>query len=51
MLMLLIPAIIVILSLIPIYYYPLHGEKLTEMQTNLAKLHDEKRRKLFENNT
>lgn len=51
MLMLLIPGIIVLLSLIPIYYYPLHGEKLAEMQTNLAKLHDKKRRKLLENNT
>ena len=50
MLMLLIPAIIVLLSLIPIYYYPLHGENLAEMQKSLAKLHDEKHRKYFENN-
>lgn len=45
---LLIPAIIVALSLISIYFYPLHGENLKEMQAKLAELHKEKRRKLFE---
>jgi len=49
MLMLLIPAIIVLFSLIPIYFYPLHGEKLQDMQNKLKIIHEEKRRKLFEN--
>lgn len=44
---LLIPAIIVALSLIPIYFYPLEGEKLKEMQQKLTELHKEKRRRLF----
>jgi GPH family glycoside/pentoside/hexuronide:cation symporter len=46
--MLLVPAIIAALSLIPIYFYPLHGERLKEMQEKLVKLHQEKRRKLYE---
>jgi len=37
------PAIIVAISLIFIYYYPLHGEKLEGMQKDLKILHDEKR--------
>jgi GPH family glycoside/pentoside/hexuronide:cation symporter len=40
---LLIPAIVAAVSLISVYYYPLHGEKLREMQEKLAKLHQEKR--------
>ncbi|MGD9381681.1 MAG: MFS transporter [Candidatus Thorarchaeota archaeon] len=40
---LLIPAIVAGLSLIFIYYYPLYGEKLRNMQEELEKLHEEKR--------
>lgn len=40
---LLIPAIVVALSLISIYYYPLHGEKLEDMQEKLKEIHKEKR--------
>ncbi|MHA2303256.1 MAG: MFS transporter [Candidatus Thorarchaeota archaeon] len=47
MLWLLIPAIIAGASLIFIYYYPLHGEKLADMQEKLEKLHQEKRAKLL----
>ncbi|MHA2384316.1 MAG: MFS transporter [Candidatus Thorarchaeota archaeon] len=47
MMWLLIPAIVAGLSLIFIYYYPLHGEKLTEMQEKLKKLHQQKREKLL----
>lgn len=40
---LLLPALVVAISLIFIYYYPLYGEKLTEMQEKLEKLHAEKK--------
>jgi Na+/melibiose symporter-like transporter len=40
---LLIPAIVAAISLIFIYYYPLYGEKLRNMQEKLEKLHEEKR--------
>jgi Na+/melibiose symporter-like transporter len=40
---LLIPAIVAALSLIFIYYYPLYGEKLRNMQEKLERLHEEKR--------
>ncbi|MHA1937966.1 MAG: MFS transporter [Candidatus Thorarchaeota archaeon] len=43
MMWLLIPAIVAAISLIFIYYYPLYGEKLKDMQEELAKLHEEKR--------
>jgi Na+/melibiose symporter-like transporter len=46
MMWLLIPAIVAGLSLIFIYYYPLYGEKLVDMQEKLEKLHQEKRAKL-----
>ncbi|MHA1294034.1 MAG: MFS transporter [Promethearchaeota archaeon] len=42
-LMLLIPAIIAGISLIPIYFYPLYGEKLEEMQRKLEIMHKQKR--------
>jgi GPH family glycoside/pentoside/hexuronide:cation symporter len=40
---LLIPAVVAAISLIFIYYYPLYGEKLGDMQEKLEKLHEEKR--------
>jgi GPH family glycoside/pentoside/hexuronide:cation symporter len=40
---LLIPAIVAAISLIFIYYYPLHGDKLKDMQEELEKIHEEKR--------
>ncbi|MHA1286796.1 MAG: MFS transporter, partial [Candidatus Thorarchaeota archaeon] len=43
MMWLLLPAIIAGVSLIFIYFYPLHGEKLTDMQEKLEILHKEKR--------
>ena len=39
----LVPAIIAGISLIFIYYYPLHGEKLEEMVKKLEELHKKKR--------
>ncbi len=45
MMWLLLPAIIAGISLIFIYFYPLHGEKLADMQENLEILHKEKREK------
>jgi GPH family glycoside/pentoside/hexuronide:cation symporter len=44
---LLLPAIVAALSLIFIYYYPLYGQKLTDMQEELEKLHQEKRARLL----
>jgi GPH family glycoside/pentoside/hexuronide:cation symporter len=41
-LFLLIPAIFTAISLIFIYFYPLHGEKLDEMRKKLEILHKEK---------
>jgi Na+/melibiose symporter-like transporter len=40
---LLIPAMVAAISLIFIYYYPLYGHKLKDMQEELEKLHEEKR--------
>ena len=44
-LFLLVPPLMVAISLIFIYFYPLHGEKLKEMQQKLEKIHKEKREK------
>lgn len=43
MLWLLVPAIVAAISLLFVYFYPLHDEALAEMQEKLAKLHEEKR--------
>ncbi|UCE11426.1 MAG: MFS transporter [Candidatus Thorarchaeota archaeon] len=40
---LLVPALVAALSLVFIYYYPLHGERLAEMQEKLKELHKKKR--------
>ena len=40
---LLLPAFIVVISVLFIYFYPLYGQKLVEMQEQLEKLHAEKR--------
>jgi Na+/melibiose symporter-like transporter len=40
---LLISGIVAALGLVSIYYYPLHGEKLENMQRNLRELHKQKR--------
>ncbi|MHA1436501.1 MAG: MFS transporter [Promethearchaeota archaeon] len=45
-LFLLIPAIITLISLIFMYFYPLYGEKLNDMKLKLEKLHIEKKEKL-----
>ncbi len=47
-LMFVVPAIVVALSLIPMYFYPLHGERLKEMKEKLAEIHDMKRKKWLE---
>ncbi len=47
-LFLLVPAIFNAISLIFIYFYPLHGEKLKEMQAKLEALHQEKREKTLQ---
>ncbi|MHA2423250.1 MAG: MFS transporter [Candidatus Thorarchaeota archaeon] len=40
---LLLPALIAAISVICIYFYPLYGQKLIDMQEKLEKLHEEKR--------
>jgi len=40
---LLLPAIVAVISVIFIYFYPLYGEKLVEMQKQLEVLHQQKR--------
>lgn len=45
-LMILIPSIVAAISLIFIYYYPLHGDRLNEMQAKLANLHKDKLSKI-----
>lgn len=40
---LLVPAVVAAISLIFIYYYPLHDKALADMQDKLAKLHEKKR--------
>ena len=45
-LFLLIPAIITTISLIFIYYYPLHGEKLKEMREKLKVIHVDKKQQI-----
>jgi Na+/melibiose symporter-like transporter len=42
-LFLLVPAIVATISLVFIYYYPLRGKRLAEMQQQLAKLHEKKK--------
>ncbi len=43
LLFLIFPAVVIGLSLIFIYFYPLHGELLTEMQGKLEEIHKKKR--------
>jgi len=43
LLMFLVPAIISTIGLIFMFFYPLHGEKLSEMREKLQILHTEKR--------
>jgi len=45
-LLLIVPAIVTAISLIFIYYYPIHGEKLEEMKAKLEILHIEKRKRI-----
>ncbi|MFX0132376.1 MAG: MFS transporter [Candidatus Hodarchaeota archaeon] len=48
-LFLIIPAIISLISFIFMYFYPLHGERLKELQTKLEDIHKIKREKLLSN--
>ena len=43
---LLIPAIVTAISLIFVFYYPLHGEKLKEMREKLDVIHTDKKQKI-----
>jgi GPH family glycoside/pentoside/hexuronide:cation symporter len=45
-LFLLIPAIVTAISLIFMYFYPLHGDKLKEMRHKLEFLHEEKKQRI-----
>ncbi|MHA1229564.1 MAG: MFS transporter [Candidatus Helarchaeota archaeon] len=49
-LFLIVPAIVTGISLIFIYFYPLHGEKLKKMEEQLEKIHKQKRERLFKEN-
>jgi GPH family glycoside/pentoside/hexuronide:cation symporter len=49
LLFLIYPALIIGISLIFIYFYPLHGETLLEMEEKLEAIHKQKREK-FQNN-
>ncbi len=42
-----VPALVAALSLVFIYFYPLHGERLAEMQEKLKELHEKKRTALL----
>ena len=46
-LFLVVPAIATLISLVFIYFYPLHGEKLEELEKNLKLLHDQKKERLL----
>lgn len=50
-LFMIVPALAVAISLVFIYYYPLHGERLEKMQEQLKKLHKEKRAALARRET
>jgi len=41
-----VPAIVLLIGLIFLYFYPLHGEKLKEIEEKLAIIHQEKKEKL-----
>jgi GPH family glycoside/pentoside/hexuronide:cation symporter len=45
-LMFIFPAIALIISLLVMYKYPLHGEKLAQVKEKLQKIHEEKRSKI-----
>ncbi len=45
-LMFIFPAIALIISLLVMYKYPLHGEKLANVKIKLKKIHEEKRSKI-----
>ncbi|MHA2288061.1 MAG: MFS transporter, partial [Promethearchaeota archaeon] len=45
-LFLFIPAIVTAISLIFMYFYPLHGTKLNDMREKLEVIHDEKKKKI-----
>jgi GPH family glycoside/pentoside/hexuronide:cation symporter len=45
-LMFIFPAIALVISVLVIYKYPLHGEKLAIVKEKLQKIHEEKRAKL-----
>lgn len=48
-LFLIVPAILSLISFLFMYFYPLHGERLIELESKLEKLHQEKREKLAHN--
>lgn len=45
-LMFVYPTIALIIAIISIYFYPLHGEKLAKIKEDLAKIHEEKKSKI-----
>ena len=50
-LFLIVPAVATLISLVFIYYYPLHGEKLEELEKNLKLLHEQKKERLLNEET
>jgi len=48
-LFLIIPAILSLISFIFIYFYPLHGKTLEDLQVKLEEIHRTKREKLITN--
>jgi len=46
-LFLIVPAVATLISLVFIYFYPLHGERLQELERELKILHDQKKQRLL----
>lgn len=45
-LLLIVPALAIVMSMIIMYFYPYHGQRLQTLKDNLTKLHKEKRNRL-----
>jgi Na+/melibiose symporter-like transporter len=46
-LMFVYPAVALVIAILSIYKYPLHGEKLRQVKEELQKIHEEKKSKIL----